>query len=199
MITEITIGITSAVSLYALFVNQDFLERFLLRPYRDAKEGRFYTLVTGAFLHSDVFHLLFNMVTLYFFGPAVEYSIGGWGFLSVYLASILSAGGISFAKNKDNPKYATLGASGGTAGIVFASVLFFPQSSIFLFLIPVPIPAPLFAILYLGYTFYAAKKGNDGINHDAHLYGALTGLAIAIFAKPEALPKFLYYILNVFR
>ncbi|EPG72982.1 peptidase, S54 family [Leptospira fainei serovar Hurstbridge str. BUT 6] len=199
MLTEITIVITAAFSLYALMGNPELLEKFLLRPFRDSREGRYYTLITSAFLHSDIFHLMFNMITLYFFGPAVEYTIGGFGFAGIYFTAILAASGISFLKNRDNPAYGTLGASGGTSGIVFASVLFYPQSSIYMFLIPIPIPAPIFALAYLGYTYYASKKGNDGVNHDAHLYGALAGITFAIFAKPDSVFKFFHYILAIFR
>ncbi len=198
MITEITIAITAAISLYTLYADQNLLDKLILRPYRDSQEGNYYTLATSGFVHADLQHLLFNMLTLYFFGHAVDAVLGPMGFMGLYLASIMAANLISFTKHKDDPNYGSLGASGGTSGIVFASILFNPYSSILFFFIPVPIPGPLYAVLYLAYSYYASKNSQDGINHDAHIYGALAGLAIAIFAMPESVPLFLKYLAGIF-
>ncbi|MFB5649274.1 rhomboid family intramembrane serine protease [Leptospira wolffii] len=198
MITEITIAITTIISLYTLYKDQNLLDKLILRPYRDSKEGNYYTLATSGFVHADLQHLIFNMITLYFFGQAVDNVLGATGFMGLYLASILVANSVSYFRHKDDPNYGSLGASGGTSGIVFASILFFPYSKIFFFLIPVPIPGPLYALFYLAYSYYASKNSQDGINHDAHFYGALTGLAVAILARPESVERFLLYLAGIF-
>lgn len=197
-ITLITIIITGAISLYTLYVDQNLLDRLILRPFRDSKEGNYYTLATSGFVHADFTHLLFNMLTLYFFGRHVDMVLGPLGFMGLYLASILIANLVSFQKNKTDENYASLGASGGTSGIVFASILFYPYSKIFFFFIPIPIPGPLYAILYLAYSYYASKNRQDGINHDAHFYGALTGLTVAILVQPLSLIAFVQYVLGAF-
>ncbi|PJZ51091.1 rhomboid family intramembrane serine protease [Leptospira saintgironsiae] len=197
-ITLITILVTGAISFYTLYVDQNLLDKLILRPFRDSKEGNYYTLATSGFVHADFTHLLFNMLTLYFFGRHVDMVLGPLGFMGLYLASILIANLVSFQKNKTDANYASLGASGGTSGIVFASILFYPYSKIFFFFIPIPIPGPIYAILYLAYSYYASKNRQDGINHDAHFYGALTGLAVAILVQPLSLIAFVQYVLGAF-
>ncbi|TGK08084.1 rhomboid family intramembrane serine protease [Leptospira selangorensis] len=197
-ITLITIIATGAITLYTLYVDQNLLDKLILRPFRDSKEGNYYTLATSGFVHADFTHLLFNMLTLYFFGRHVDMVLGPLGFMGLYLASILIANLVSFQKNKADENYASLGASGGTSGIVFASILFYPYSKIFFFFIPIPIPGPIYAILYLAYSYYASKNRQDGINHDAHFYGALTGLAVAILVQPLSLIAFVQYVLSAF-
>ncbi|MGJ4745105.1 rhomboid family intramembrane serine protease [Leptospira sp. SA-E8] len=197
-ITLITIIVTGIISLYTLYVDQNLLDKLILRPFRDSKEGNYYTLATSGFVHADFSHLFFNMLTLYFFGRHVDMVLGPLGFMGLYLASILIANLVSFQKNKADVNYASLGASGGTSGIVFASILFYPYSKIFFFFIPIPIPGPLYAILYLAYSYYASKNRQDGINHDAHFYGALTGLAVAILVQPLSLIAFVQYVLGGF-
>lgn len=197
-ITLITIIVTGVISLYTLYVDQNLLDKLILRPFRDSKEGNYYTLATSGFVHADFSHLFFNMLTLYFFGRHVDIVLGPLGFMGLYLASILIANLVSFQKNRADTNYASLGASGGTSGIVFASILFYPYSKIFFFFIPIPIPGPLYAILYLAYSYYASKNRQDGINHDAHFYGALTGLAVAILVQPTSLTMFIQYVLGGF-
>ncbi|TGL63618.1 rhomboid family intramembrane serine protease [Leptospira sarikeiensis] len=197
-ITIITIIATGAISLYTLYVDQNLLDKLILRPFRDSREGNYYTLATSGFVHADLSHLFFNMLTLYFFGRHVDLVLGPIGFMGLYLASILIANLVSFQKHKTDTNYASLGASGGTSGIVFASILFYPYSKIMFIFLPIPIPGPVYAVLYLAYSYYASKNRQDGINHDAHFYGALTGLAVAILVQPQSAVAFIQYVLTVF-
>lgn len=198
MITEIIIALTVILSLYTLYGNRELYEALTLRPYRDYREGNYYTLATCGFIHVDLMHLLFNMLSLYFFGHYVDRELGSVGFTCLYLASILGGAGVSYWKNKDNPYYATVGASGGVSGIIFASILFYPYSHVGFLFLPVAIPGPLFAVLYLIYSYYSAQDPGERINHDGHFYGALTGVAVAIFAKPESLSMFIIYLQSIF-
>jgi membrane associated rhomboid family serine protease len=93
-------------------------------------------------------------------------------------------------KNRDNPGYYSLGASGAVAGVIFSSILFFPESKIAILIIPIGIPAPIFGILYLAYCYYAAKKSHDMINHEAHFWGALTGILVSILLYPDVVAYF---------
>ncbi|PJZ68746.1 rhomboid family intramembrane serine protease [Leptospira perolatii] len=197
MFTLLLIVANVAISLYALYQDQSLLDRFMLRPYREDRKREYYTLITSAFLHADPAHLAFNMITLYFFGTAVERQVGPILFGVIYLLSVLSGSVVSQLKYKDDPNYATLGASGGVSGVLFAAVLFFPGMSLYMFPIPFAIPGPIYAVLYIGYTYYASRSRNDGINHDAHLFGALAGLACALWIAPESFSAFISYFLKL--
>src|SRR5262245_15852943 len=131
-------------------------------------------------------HLIFNMMTFYFFGFALESAIGPTHFLILYTAGLLISHAGTYFKQKNNPEYACLGASGAISAVLFASIVFFPYQSLYIIPIPVPIPAPLFAIGYLAYSYWASKQAQGRINHDAHLGGALTGLAFVAVVAPGA-------------
>ena len=181
---------TVATSLIALFGSERLLDRCLFRPYYFLRRKQYETAVTSGFVHADLMHLLFNMLTLYFFGRGLEYQIGSGGFLVLYFASLLLSHLGTWYKHRNHPEYASLGASGAISGVLFAAILYFPSQSVYLFFIPIPIPAPLFAVLYLAYTYYAAQNPSGRINHDAHLGGALTGLAYVALTEPGLYPAF---------
>jgi membrane associated rhomboid family serine protease len=182
---------TIASSLIALFGSPRLLDRSLFRPYSFLRRKQYATVLTSGLVHADLTHLLFNMLTLYFFGFQLERRIGTAGFMVLYFASLLLSHLGTWYKQRNNPDYACLGASGAISGVMFAAILYFPNQSVYLFFIPIPIPAPLFAVLYLIYTYYAAQNQSGRINHDAHLGGALTGLAFVALTEPSRYPAFL--------
>jgi len=97
-------------------------------------------------------------------------------------------------KKKDDYAYGSLGASGAISGVVFASVMTAPNSTIMVMPIPIPLPAYIYAILYLIWSYYAAGKANDMINHEAHFWGALSGVLLMILLIPGILSHFFYSI-----
>ena len=96
----------------------------------------------------------------------------------------------------DEPEYRTLGASGAILAVLFASILYHPSSSIFILPIPVPIPAPLFAVLYLAFTWWASRQMRGRINHDAHLAGAIAGIAFVALIEPGLLARLMSRLLG---
>lgn len=181
---------TVGLSFYALFKNQALYERLLLHPYSLVRRNRWHTLITSGFIHGDLIHLAFNMMTFYFFAIPLEGIIGSFNFIIIYFGSMILADISALIREKDNPTYRALGASGGISGILFSFILFVPTSSIGVFLLPIGIPAPIFAILYIAYCYYADKHSQDNVAHDAHLWGALAGLIITIALVPEVIQHF---------
>ncbi len=179
------------VSLGALYLYPNFIERGYLKPYRTVRENRWYELITSGFLHANLGHLFVNMFTLYFFGPIMERILGAGYFSGLYLTGLIVAGIPSVIKFKDDPSYATLGASGAVGSVLFAFIFLFPMEKIYLMLIPIPIPAFIFAILYLIYSMYASKQERGKINHEAHLAGALWGIFYLLIFVPNTIDHFL--------
>ena len=179
-VTFILIVINSVVSLAALYFDPRIIDRGYLKPFRVVRENTWYELLTSGFLHANFTHLFVNMFTLYFFGQVMERVIGPFYFTGLFISGLIISGLPCVLKFKDNPNYAALGASGAVAGLLFSAILYFPDMSLYVMFIPIPIPAPLFAILYLVYCWYAGKKAQDNINHDAHMWGALSGVLLTV-------------------
>ena len=181
---------TIATSLVALFGTPQLLDRCLFRPYFLVRRRRYETLFTSGLVHADLMHLLFNMVTFYFFAFGLERIIGTISFVILYLLGLLLSHLGTWYKHQNNPEYASLGASGAISAVLFAAIIYLPDMKLMILPIPIPIPAPLYALGYLAYSYYASKNETGRINHDAHLGGALTGLAFVALTDPGRYPAF---------
>ena len=182
----ITIAVTAIISFIA-FNNQQLFEKYKFNVGAILQKKEYIRLLSAGFLHADLMHLLFNMMTLYFFGPIVVQAFGEIGFLMVYFGSILLGNIFSLYLYKNQPWYSAIGASGGVSGILFASIAMIPDLGIMFFFIPIPIPGYIFGFLYFAYSVYMMlnPKQHDNIGHAAHLGGAFFGLVYAIALQPE--------------
>jgi len=163
------------VSGVALMSAPQLIERNLLRPYRVVRDKTYGTLITCGFVHANFGHLLFNALTLFFFGPTLERDIGTSRFALLYFIGLVVSSLGTVLKHKDKPDYASLGASGAILSVLFAYIVYHPLDNIYLYF-AIGVPAVLFAFGYLAYTWWASTHARGRINHDAHLDGALTGL-----------------------
>jgi membrane associated rhomboid family serine protease len=167
---------TVIVSLLALQGQPRWLQMGMLRPYWLVRRSEWPTLLSNALLHADLPHLLFNAFTFWAFAFTLERTIGTPRFLALYAFGILVSDLGTWLRQRHNPNYQSLGASGAISAVLFAAIVYAPTSSLFILPLPVPIPAPLFALGYLAYSVLASRRARDHINHDAHLSGALAGL-----------------------
>lgn len=177
---------TIVASLAGLYAAPQVIERSLFRPYWFTRRRQYETIVTSGFVHADLPHLLFNMVTFYFFAFPLERQIGPAKFAVLYFLGLVLSDLGTWRKHRNDPQYASLGASGAISAVLFASIVYFPWQKLFIIPIPVPIPAPLFAIGYVAYSWYSARHPRGRINHDAHLGGAVFGLAFVLLTDPAA-------------
>ncbi len=198
-ITIILIALNALVSFIG-FSNSEMVNKTIMWPYRVKREHQYYRLVTSGFLHADWMHLFFNMFTLFFFGKNVEWIFGhGLGgvmaYIGLYFGGLVISDLPSYFKHKDHYEYRSLGASGAVSAVVFATIIFSPWSSIYLFG-AVKISAALYAVLFIIYCVYMEKRGGDNINHNAHLWGALFGLAFTLILIATLQPSLFEGILE---
>jgi len=183
----VTIGLIVANVIFSLigFSNASMVDKTIMWPYRVARENQWLRFITSGFLHADFMHLFFNMFTLFFFGRNIEFifSLGGLGgkfaYLALYFLALIISDIPSYIKHKNDYHYRSLGASGAVSAVVFAAIVFSPWSSIYLYG-ALKISAAVYAVLYIVYCVYMGRKSADNINHDAHLWGALFGIAFTV-------------------
>ncbi len=192
------IAITVLVSWMA-FKNRALADRLILWPPAVDRKRQYDRLITYGFIHADLAHLAFNMITLFFFGGQIErVMLGLTGsyltYPAFYLGALLVSILPSYLKNQKNPNYMSLGASGAVSAVLFAFILLSPWSIIFVFFIPAP--AIIYAAFYVGYSIWMDRRGGDRINHSAHLAGAAFGVLFMLAMRPEIFQHFLVELSN---
>ena len=194
--TNLILALMALASLIGLYGNPALIERSLFRPYWLLPRRQYSTLLSSGFVHANIPHLLFNALTLWSFGGSLEDAMGTAQFVALYLVSLFVSDWGTWIKHRNDPNYASLGASGAILGVLFASIVYFPTRSLYMMFLPVPIPGPLFAVGYLAYTWYASRQQHGRINHDAHFSGALAGLGFVALFDPEAWRRALDLVLR---
>ena len=198
MITYLIIGFTAVISIIS-FNNGELFSKLLLNPYQVHHRKEWQRMVTHGFVHADWNHLIFNMLSLFFFGEyverlfAVEFGSPLW-YIVFYISAIVISSLTTLFKHKDNYYYNSVGASGAVSAVIFAAVLIRPEMKLMLMFIPIPIPGFVFLILFIAYSQYMSKRNKDNINHDAHLLGGLYGLTIPILINVQYLYDFFRHI-----
>ncbi len=183
---KLTLGIITLTVLVSLKGFNDIIffnrYKFQIEPL---EKRDFIRLLSSGFLHVDVSHLLFNMLTLYFFADVLISNLGGISFLIIYFVSLLNGNILTYFYHKKEPHYSAAGASGAVSGVLFAAILLYPNMSLYIMFIPIPIPAYVVGIGYLAYTVFGMKKQLGNIGHSAHLGGAVAGIVICLILLPE--------------
>lgn len=193
-LTVLLIIINIVVSLSALYLNKKILEWGLLRPYRTLRAQSWHEVITSGFLHANFTHLLVNMFVLFFFGIIMEQTLGSLHFLSLYFSALVISSLPSLIRYKDDPNYATIGASGAVQAVLFSYIFVFPTESIILIFLPIPIPAWIFGLIFLAYSVFEGKRRVGNVNHEAHIAGAIWGMLYMIIFVPNSVD----HILTIF-
>jgi membrane associated rhomboid family serine protease len=184
--TIIIIIITALVS-FGAFSNSKIMNDLIFFPPAVSQNNQYYRFITCGFIHADIMHLLFNMISFYLFGRFVEEQFsdifgtaGRMLYLAMYLLALIVSILPTYLKNRNNHQYRSLGASGAVSAVVFAGLMIAPYVKIGFFIIPPIIPGFVFGPLYLIISAYLDRKGGDNINHSAHFWGALFGVLFLI-------------------
>ncbi len=199
-VTYLIIGLTVLVSI--LCFNSGLLfDALSLKPYRVVERRQWYRILTHGFVHADYAHLIINMFVLFSFGAFVEPTFqrlhqdgmignGTAAYLLLYLGGMAFATIRDLVKNRRDPYYTSIGASGAVSAILFTSIFFDPWGKILFFGI-IPIPGILFGVLYLAYSQCSGRRGRDRVNHFAHFYGAVYGFLFPLAMNPKLIHAFL--------
>ena len=182
LVTIIIIAANVIIS-YKGFSDYGFFDKYKFNV-GGVQRGEQVRLVSSGFLHADTQHLLFNMLTLYFFANVVITLLSPIQFLLVYFGSLLVGSLLSLYFHKNEYHYSAVGASGAVTGILYSAILLQPGMNLYIFFIPIPIPAYIFGIGYLLYSIYGMKNRIGNIGHDAHFGGAIGGYVITLLLSP---------------
>ena len=186
MINKVTLAI---ILINVLFSLQGFKDSVWFNKYKfqigPIARKDYVRLISSGFLHVDFSHLLFNMLTLYFFADVLIINLGVFSFIIIYLVSLLAGNILTYFYHKNEMYYSAVGASGAVSGVLFSAILLYPKMSLYLMFIPIPIPAYIVGIGYLAYTVFGMKKQLGNIGHSAHLGGAVAGIIMTLIILPS--------------
>jgi len=192
VITYAIIAFTALISFIG-FNNADTINKLIFYPYEIKEKKEWFRFISHGLIHADFTHLLFNMLTLYFFGQYAELIFDKSLYIIFYVGGLIVASIPDYLKNKDNPNHRSLGASGAVAAVLAAVVIMNPWATIYIKFI-IPIPAILYLVIYIVYSAYMDKKGGDNIGHSAHMWGTIYGAVFTMAAKPELFKDFIYQL-----
>ena len=170
----------------AAWASKDVMRLTILQPWRVRHNGEVHRLLTAGWVHADVGHLFVNMFTLWFFAEEVTRALGASMFAVLYVSGVVLAYVPTTIRHMNNPRYASLGASGAVSAVLFSAILLHPTMKLSLMFLPIAIPAPLYGLGYLAWSAYRsiAASRRDAINHDAHFAGAIYGVAFTYALEP---------------
>lgn len=188
-ITIIIVVLTCIISFLA-FSNNTIIDKLIFYPPAIANRNEWYRFFSCGLIHADIAHLAFNMISLYLFGRLVEsvfvQIFAETGELLYGLMYVTALGACllpTYQAQKENFQYRSLGASGAVSAVVFAGIFLFPTQEIGFMFIPPIIPGFIFGPIYLFISVYMSEKGGDNINHSAHFWGAIYGIAFLVAAS----------------
>ncbi len=196
---DISIYTLIIIAINALCSFKGFQDRSFFETYKfnigGIKRGEQLRILVSGFLHVDLQHLLFNMITLYFFADNVINSVGPLYFFLIYFGSLIFGNLLSYYFHKNESYYSAVGASGAVTGILYAAILLYPGMELYIYFIPIPIPSYIVGVGYMLYSIYGMKSRADNIGHDAHFGGAIGGYVLTLLIAPQVLESHLWMVI----
>mgnify|MGYP001261534127 FL=1 len=176
-----------------------FKDQYFFNKYKfeinSIKKGEKIRMLSSGFLHVDYNHLFLNLFTLYIFSGQVIARVGSLNYLIIYIISLYIGNYFALKFHEKEPSYSAVGASGAVTGIVYSSIILYPEMKLIMLFLPIPLPAYIFGICYLLYSIYGMNKNLGNIGHTAHFGGAIAGLFVTLIIKPEIVDENLWIIL----
>jgi membrane associated rhomboid family serine protease len=191
------IVIATCIISYLALQNPATMHKLIFNSVAVSERGEWWRFISSGFVHGSWMHLIFNMLALYSFGVYVEHIYGNlfdvgstYKFLILYFGGMVVAMLPSYHDHKHDPMYNSLGASGAVSAVLFVFILYAPLQKIYFYGI-FALPGVIMGAAFLLISYYMSKRGGDNINHSAHLWGALFGLAYTLALKPSLFSHFL--------
>jgi len=192
-----------ALTSYVAFSNVEIFDNLKFNAYAINQYKQWYRFFSYAFIHASWTHLILNVYVLWAFGLIVIQffkmffgNLANIYFLGLFIPAITVSTIFSFFKNRHNPSYNAVGASGAISAVVFSSIVLYPQGQMGFIFLPFIIPSWIFGGLYLIFTVVMARKQIDNIGHDAHLWGAFYGIAYTFVFVPNSFNNLISYIFH---
>ncbi len=183
----------------ALISFKGFKDQYFFNKYKfeisSILKGDKIRMFSSGFLHVDNNHLILNLFTLYIFSGQVIAQVGSLNYLIIYIISLYVGNYFTLQFHNKEPYYSAVGASGAVTGIVYSSIILFPEMKLIMLFLPIPLPAYVFGICYLLYSIYGMNKNLGNIGHTAHFGGAIAGLLVTILIKPQIIDENLWVII----
>ncbi len=198
-VTVSIVVLTCLISI-AAFSSSKITDDLIFWPPAISMRHQYYRFITCGLIHADFIHLLFNMVTLFFFGRGLELLYRGelglqaYYYPILYISALIASNIPSYLKRKDDYNYRSLGASGAVCAVMFAVILIRPWEEVSVY--GIRMPSILYAALFLAFSIYMSKKGGDNVNHDAHLWGAAYGVIFTVAVHPGIVSTFINEMSN---
>lgn len=202
-LTFIILAATILVS-WRAFEQSALFEKLLHSPYRVKHQKQYYRVFSHMLVHADGIHLALNMFVFYSFGRVLESIFtlnwgnvtGGLLFVALYALGGAAATLPSIRKHSENYGYNSVGASGGVSALLMAYMILFPLNEIAFFFIPMPAFIGVFVFFLLEH--FMKRNVRSNIAHDAHIWGALFGIAFIAVVVPNSIPRFISQVLSAF-
>jgi membrane associated rhomboid family serine protease len=131
-----------------------------------------WTIITNLFIHAGIWHILANMLTLYFFGSYLSRLVGDRNSLIIYFLGGLLGNVVFLLLAPSN--YMAIGASGAVFAVAGALTVLRPKMTVFI--IPIPVPIPLWIAVIGGFAILSIPQFSYNIAWQAHLGGLVVGL-----------------------